>query len=330
MKVLVTGAAGFLGSHICQSALKAGHDVLGLDNFYTGQRRNVDRLLDASRFHFHDADVVATTPDALERLCHEAFGVNRVDRIFHFACPASPPLYQRDPLFTLDTCYIGSRNLLESAERMGARILLASTSEIYGDPDVHPQPESYWGNVNTFGPRSCYDEGKRVMETLGLAFAARGTEVRIVRIFNTYGPQMSPGDGRVLTNFITQALKNEPLTVYGDGGQTRSFCYVDDLVRGLFLLMESNVTEPTNIGSEAEYSILDIARTVKEVVGTSAPIVFHDLPRDDPKLRRPDISKARALLSWEPRISLHEGLSHMIADLRASEGFSTDSNPRAP
>jgi UDP-glucuronate decarboxylase len=316
MNVIVTGAAGFLGSHLCEAFLAQGHAVFGIDNFFSGRHENLEDLRKQKKFRFLEADIVGLSPEAYESESLATFNGARADRIFHFACPASPPVYQKDPLFTLDTCYLGSRNALAAAERMNARILLASTSEIYGDPDCHPQPESYWGNVNSYGPRSCYDEGKRVMETLGLAFQARGVAVRIVRIFNTYGPRMSPGDGRVLTNFITQALRGDPLTVYGDGAQTRSFCYVDDLVRGLGLLMESGVTSPVNLGSEFEHTILEMATTVKSATGSKAPIVHEPLPTDDPKQRRPDISKARRDLGWEPRVSLQEGMEKMIGYLR--------------
>lgn len=308
---VITGVAGFLGFHLAVRLLKEGHSVLGVDNFYTGSRKNVaDLQASFPAFSFLERNIVEIcSPDFF---CDHIPQNESIDRIYHLACPASPPAYQMDPLFTLDTCYLGSRAMLAAAERFGARILLASTSEVYGDPAVHPQPESYWGNVNSHGPRACYDEGKRVMEALAFAYRQRGTAIRIARIFNTYGPRMSPFDGRVLTNFIMQALRGEELTVYGDGSQTRSFCYVDDLVDGLCRLMESSTEEPVNLGSSFEYSILEIAHAVRRIAGPGAGIVFQPLPQDDPKIRRPDTTKAQTLLGWQAGTSLETGVSLMV------------------
>jgi UDP-glucuronate decarboxylase len=310
MNVLVTGAAGFLGFHLCEKLLADGHSVTGVDNFYTGSRSNRDDLVKNKNFKFVEADILEFGPSQAERLLG---GNQKFDRIYHMACPASPPQYQRDQLYTLDVCTTGSRNVFELAKHWKARILIASTSEIYGDPEVHPQPESYRGNVNTLGPRSCYDEGKRVMETLGFIYASQhNVNVRIARIFNTYGPRMSGDDGRVVSNFVCQALKGQDLTVYGDGSQTRSFCYYSDQVAGLNKLMESTETGPVNIGSNREFSVLELAQTVRELSGRKLNIVHLDLPIDDPKIRRPDLSRAKALLNWEPTVALKQGVAEMM------------------
>jgi nucleoside-diphosphate-sugar epimerase len=303
MRVLLTGAAGFLGSHLAERLLKEGCEVIGVDNLSTGQRRNLDRLLAHPGFHFLQADV--TRPLEVE---------GPLDWVLHFASPASPPRYLKLPIATLLVNAEGTRHLLDLALRKGARFFLASTSEVYGDPLVHPQPETYWGNVNPIGPRSIYDEGKRYAEALTTAYhRAYGVPVRIVRIFNTYGPFMDPEDGRVVSNFIVQALKGKPLTVFGDGSQTRSFCYVDDLIEGIRRLMEVDYPYPVNLGNPEEYRVLELAQLVKELTGSSSPITFLPLPEDDPKQRRPDITLARKLLGWEPRVRVREGLQRTIA-----------------
>ncbi|BDG26756.1 epimerase [Thermus thermophilus] len=313
MRVLLTGAAGFLGSHLAERLLKGGCEVIGVDNLSTGQRRNLDRLLAHPGFHFLQADVAR--PLEVE---------GPLDWVLHFASPASPPRYLKLPIPTLLVNAEGTRHLLDLALKKGARFFLASTSEVYGDPLVHPQPESYWGNVNPVGPRAVYDEGKRYAEALVTAYHTHfGLPVRIVRIFNTYGPYMDPEDGRVVTNFITQALKGEPLTVYGDGSQTRSFCYVDDLVEGIVRLMEVDYAGPVNLGNPEEYTVLELARLVKEITHSPSEIVFKPLPQDDPKQRRPDISLARRLLGWEPRVPVREGLLRTITYFRevVAQGF---------
>ncbi|OHV77929.1 NAD-dependent dehydratase [Ensifer sp. LCM 4579] len=301
-RILVTGGAGFLGSHLCELLLGAGHQVVCLDNFSTGLRRNIARLKRFDTFRVIAHDIV-------EPLDIEA------DEIYNLACPASPPHYQIDPIQTTKTCVIGSLNLLELAARRGARILQASTSEVYGDPQVHPQVEAYWGNVNSFGPRSCYDEGKRCAETLFFDFhKVRGVEIKIVRIFNTYGPRMRPDDGRVVSNFIVQALKGEDITVYGDGSQTRSFCFVDDLIDGLVRLMGSpaSLTGPVNLGNPGEFTIGELAEQVIQLTGSRSRIVRQPLPVDDPRQRRPDISLAARELGWRPTVNLSEGLAQTI------------------
>jgi UDP-glucuronate decarboxylase len=340
MRILVTGAAGFVAFHLIQKLLREGNTVLGIDNFMSGQERNIADLLAQfpGQFSFIKVDInelfrpeisVKTQWAALRAnassvkfdIADTASEANNFQRIYHLACPASPPIYQKDMLHTLDTCYVGSRNIFELAEQHKARVLIASTSEIYGDPEVHPQPEHYRGNVNTVGIRSCYDEGKRAMETMGFIYREQhGVEVRTARIFNTYGPRMSPEDGRVLTNFISQALRGEALTIYGDGKQTRSFCYVDDLVRGLCLLMESAVTEPVNLGSQFEFTILEMAEKVRQWINPALESKFVDLPKDDPKIRRPDTSRAKELLGWEPRVSLEVGVKTMIEEFRRNLG----------
>ncbi len=301
MRILVTGGAGFLGSHLSEKLLHQGHEVLCLDNFFTGQRKNVEHLLDNKNFELIRHDV--TQPILLE-----------VDRIYNLACPASPVHYQFNPVKTIKTSVMGAINMLGLAKRTRSRILQASTSEVYGDPDVHPQPESYWGSVNPIGIRSCYDEGKRVAETLFMDYHRQNkVDIRIIRIFNTYGPRMHPNDGRVVSNFIVQALRKEEITIYGDGRQTRSFCYVDDLLEGMVRLME-HPTEimPVNIGNPVEFSMLELAQLVIELTGSSSKIVFRPLPADDPRQRKPDIQRAKSLLNWEPRVELRQGIEETI------------------
>lgn len=300
--ILVTGGAGFLGSHLCERLLDRGDEVICLDNLFTGRKENIRHLMRHSRFEFMRHDIV------------EPFMVE-CDQIYNLACPASPVAYQYNPIKTIKTSSVGTVNVLGLAKRCRARILHASTSEVYGDPSVHPQPESYWGNVNPIGPRSCYDEGKRVAESLCMNYHdAHGVEVRIIRIFNTYGPRMDPNDGRVISNFITQALRGEALTVYGDGSQTRSFCYRDDLIEGMIRLMDQNEdTGPVNIGNPGEFSMLELAQAVIEATGSDSTVNHLPLPQDDPQQRRPDITKARQLLDWEPTIDLKEGLQKTIA-----------------
>jgi len=301
-RVLVTGGAGFLGSHLCERLLDRGDEVICLDNFFTGRRKNVEHLLDHHRFELLRHDVVQ--PVLLE-----------VDRIFNLACPASPVHYQYNAVKTVKTSVMGAINMLGLAKRTRARILQASTSEVYGDPELHPQPEAYWGHVNPIGIRSCYDEGKRVAETLFMDYHRQNqVDIRIVRIFNTYGPRMHPDDGRVVSNFIVQALKGEDITIYGDGKQTRSFCYVDDLIEGFVRLMNQNeVTGPINIGNPGEFTMLQLAEITLKLVGGKSKIVYRPLPNDDPKQRRPDIALARKVLKWEPTVQLEEGLKRTIA-----------------
>jgi len=303
LRVLVTGGAGFLGSHLCDRLLAEGHDVLCVDNFYTSTRRNIVHLLEHPNFELMRHDV--TFPLYVE-----------VDRIYNLACPASPIHYQRDPVQTTKTSVHGAINMLGLAKRTGARILQASTSEVYGDPEVHPQPEAYWGNVNPIGVRSCYDEGKRCAETLFFDYRRQhGLPIKVARIFNTYGPRMLGNDGRVVSNFIVQALAGQDITIYGDGSQTRSFCYVDDLVDGLIRLMESDeqVTGPINLGNPGEFSIKELAEKVVALVGSGSKLVYEPLPQDDPTQRQPDISKARDVLGWEPKVALDEGLPKTVA-----------------
>ncbi|MRR57206.1 MAG: SDR family oxidoreductase [Deltaproteobacteria bacterium] len=301
MRVLITGGAGFIGSHLCERLLGEGHDVLCLDNFFTGNKENINDLLDHHKFELIRHDV--TEPILLE-----------TDRIFNLACPASPIHYQYNPVKTIKTSVMGAIHMLGLAKRVKARILQASTSEVYGDPLVHPQPEEYLGNVNTTGIRSCYDEGKRVAETLMMDYHRQnGVDIRIVRIFNTYGPRMALNDGRVVSNFIVQALRGEDLTVYGDGSQTRSFCYVDDLIEGILRFMEcEGFTGPMNIGNPAETSILEFATRIINLTGSSSRVVFKPLPSDDPKQRQPDISLAREKLGWEPKSDIDTGLKKTI------------------
>ncbi len=303
MRTLVTGGAGFLGSHLCERLLNDGHEVIALDNLFTGSRKNIAHLLERPEFEFIRHDVVQ--PILLE-----------VDWIFNLACPASPIHYQHNPVKTVKTSVMGALNVLGLAKRINARVLQASTSEIYGDPEVHPQREDYWGNVNTLGPRSCYDEGKRVAETLMMNYHIQNdVDVRIVRIFNTYGPRMAVGDGRVISNFVCSALRNEPVTIYGDGVQTRSFCYVSDLIDGFIKLMTyegEGCCDPVNIGNPDEYSIKSLVDCLGDVVGKKLIVENHPLPQDDPKRRCPDISRAKSLLGWSPTIKLPEGLGKTV------------------
>lgn len=301
MRVLVTGGAGFIGSHLCKFLLEKGEEVLCLDNFYTGRKENIKNLFDFYNFELVRHDIVE--PILLE-----------TDAIFHLACPASPVHYQYNPVKTTKTSVMGTINMLGLAKRVKAKMLLASTSEVYGDPTEHPQKESYWGNVNPIGPRSCYDEGKRVAETLMMDYHRQNkVDIKIVRIFNTYGPNMLKNDGRVVSNFIVQALSGEPITIYGNGSQTRSFCYVDDLVKGLYLMMQSiNFTGPVNLGNPNEFTIKELAEKVLELTGSKSEIIYKELPPDDPTQRKPDIGLAREKLNWEPEIQLKEGLVKTI------------------
>jgi len=303
--ILVTGGAGFLGSHLCDRLIKRGSNVLCLDNFFTGRKANISHLIGHPQFELIRHDIV--NPVFLE-----------VDRIYNLACPASPEAYQYNPIKTIKTSTVGMVNVLGIAKRCRARILHASTSEVYGDPDVHPQREDYWGHVNPIGPRSCYDEGKRVAESLCVNYQqAHDLEVRLIRIFNTYGPRMDPNDGRVISNFITQALRGEPLTVYGDGAQTRSFCYVDDLIEGMLRMMDQDQdTGPVNLGNPVENSMLELAEQVLEVTGSESVIEHRELPKDDPRQRCPDITKARELLDWSPQVPLATGLQNAVAYYR--------------
>ena len=306
MRILVTGGAGFIGSHLCERLLAEGHRVTCLDNFFTGRRENIEHLLDNHRFEVVRHDV--TEPLFIE-----------VDQIYNLACPASPVHYQYNPVKTVKSNVLGTINMLVLAKRLRARILQASTSEVYGEPTVHPQPESYWGNVNPIGPRSCYDEGKRVAETLMMDYHRQDRiDIRIARIFNTYGPRMAENDGRVVSNFIVQALRGQELTIYGSGEQTRSFCYVDELVDGLMRLMAAEGRhQPVNLGNPVEFTIRQLAEEVFRTVGTESRVTYHALPQDDPTQRKPDISRAREWLGWEPRITLAEGLSRTVAFFRA-------------
>lgn len=306
IKTLVTGGAGFLGSHLCDRLIRRGEDVLCVDNFLTGSKRNVSHLLGNPNFELLHQDV--TIPLYVE-----------VDRIYNLACPASPVHYQLDPVQTTKTSVHGAINMLGLAKRVKARILQASTSEVYGDPQVHPQPESYWGHVNAIGPRSCYDEGKRCAETLFFDYHRQhGLEIKIMRIFNTYGPRMHPNDGRVVSNFIVQALKGDDITIYGDGQQTRSFCYVDDLIEGMLRMMDSpaTFTGPVNIGNPGEFSMLELAENILRLVGGKSRLIFGPLPADDPKQRQPDIALAKQVLAWTPKVDLEDGLRETIAYFR--------------
>ncbi|ETX28743.1 UDP-glucuronic acid decarboxylase family protein [Roseivivax isoporae] len=301
-RILVTGGSGFLGSFLCESLLDDGHDVLCVDNFQTGARENVRHLLDHPRFEMLRHDV--TVPLWVE-----------VDEIWNLACPASPVHYQTDPVQTVKTSVMGAINMLGLAKRTKSKIFQASTSEVYGDPRVHPQPEGYWGNVNPIGPRSCYDEGKRCAETLFFDYQRQcGVNIRMARIFNTYGPRMNPYDGRVVSNFIVQALKGEPITLYGEGQQTRSFCYVEDLIRGFRALMDApdDTPMPINLGNPGEFTIRELAEIINELTGSQSRMVYRPLPQDDPTQRRPDITRAKELLGWEPKIALREGLIRTI------------------
>jgi UDP-glucuronate decarboxylase len=301
MRVLVTGGAGFIGSHLCERLLADGHDVLCLDNFYTGRRHHISHLRDSRDFELVRHDVIE--PILLE-----------VDRVFHLACPASPVHYQFNPVKTVKTNVMGTINMLGLSKRVKARMLHASTSEVYGDPQVHPQTEDYWGHVNPIGPRSCYDEGKRVAETLCFDYHRQnGVDIRVVRIFNTYGPRMLANDGRVVSNFVVRALQGDPLEIYGDGSQTRSFCYVDDLTEGLVAMMDQEQTVgPVNLGNPGEFTIKQLAELVIELTNSSSTLVRGPLPTDDPVRRCPDITRAREILGWEPTIQLREGLLKTI------------------
>ena len=312
-RVLISGGAGFLGSHLAERLIADGYQVLCVDNFYTGTRRNIEHLIENKNFELLRHDI-----------SHPLFV--EVDEIYNLACPASPIHYQRDPVQTTKTSVLGAINMLGLAKRLGGKIFQASTSEIYGDPGVHPQPEEYWGNVNPIGLRSCYDEGKRCAETLFFDYRRQhGLDIKVARIFNTYGPRTHPNDGRVVSSFIVQALTNEPITIFGDGQQTRSFCYVDDLIDGFVRLMATpeEVSGPINLGNPSEFTIVELATKILDVTNSKSRIVKRPLPEDDPRQRRPDITKARSVLGWEPRIGLDEGLKKTIAyfETLASEGI---------
>jgi UDP-glucuronate decarboxylase len=305
MRILVTGGAGFIGSHLIDRLMEQGQEVICLDNFYTGARRNIVKWLGNPYFELIRHDI--TEPIRLE-----------VDQIYHLACPASPIHYQYNPVKTIKTNVLGTMYMLGLAKRVKARFLLASTSEVYGDPDVHPQTEEYRGNVNCIGPRSCYDEGKRVAETLAFEYyREHKVDIRVARIFNTYGPRMLENDGRVVSNFVVQALRGEPLTVYGQGSQTRSFCYVSDLVEGLMRLMNGDFIGPVNLGNPDEYTILELAQVIQGMINPEAELVYKPLPEDDPKQRQPDIARAKTYLDWSPTIPLRQGLKMTIEDFRS-------------
>lgn len=303
-KILITGGAGFLGSHLCDRMIEQGHQVFCLDSLFTGSLKNIEHLKKHSGFKFIKHDVV------------DPINIDRLDEIYNLACPASPVHYQYNPIHTMKTSVIGSLNVLELARATGAKVFQASTSEVYGDPTVHPQPEEYWGNVNTIGIRSCYDEGKRAAETLFFDYQRTyNLRIKVVRIFNTYGPRMAADDGRVVSNFIVQALRGENLTVYGDGTQTRSFCYADDLVEGFIRLMNSGdeVLGPINLGNPGEFTMIELAEKVLRLTGSKSKLVHLPLPQDDPKQRRPDITKAKQYLGWEPTVPLEQGLEQTIS-----------------
>jgi UDP-glucuronate decarboxylase len=302
MRILVTGGAGFIGSHLCENLLEKGNDVLCLDNFYTGSKDNIRHMISSDRFELIRHDIIE--PILLE-----------VDRVFHLACPASPVHYQYNPVKTIKTSVMGTINMLGLAKRVKARIMLASTSEVYGDPEIHPQPESYWGNVNCIGRRSCYDEGKRVAESLMMDYHRQNkVDIKIARIFNTYGPRMALDDGRVVSNFIVQALKGEDITIYGDGSQTRSFQYVDDLLSGMMQFMDvEEFIGPLNLGNPVEFTIKELAQKVIDLTGSSSKMITKPLPSDDPTQRQPDITLAREKLNWEPEVGLEQGLKKTIA-----------------
>ncbi len=306
MRVLITGAAGFLGSHLADRFLREGHQVVGLDNFITGNPDNIAHLMGHERFEFVRHNISTYT-----------YVSGPLDGVLHFASPASPIDYLEHPIATLKVGALGTHNALGLAKAKGARFFLASTSEVYGDPLVHPQQESYWGNVNPIGPRGVYDEAKRFAEAMTMAYhRAHGVDTRIVRIFNTYGPRMRPHDGRVVSNFIVQALQGEPLTLYGDGSQTRSFCYVDDEIEGIYRLFLHGDAQPMNIGNPHEFTVRQLAEVVLELTGSASPLTFQVLPEDDPKVRQPDIARARAVLGWEPQVDLREGVRRTIAHFR--------------
>lgn len=299
-KILVTGGAGFIGTHLCKKLLSENNIVMCLDNFFTGRHKNIEQFIQNPNFRLIEHDII--NPIDIE-----------VDEIYNLACPASPPHYQYDPIKTMQTSVLGIINMLELAKKYKAKILQASTSEVYGDPLIHPQVESYWGNVNPIGIRSCYDEGKRCAETLIMDYhRTEGLDTKIVRIFNTYGPYMTPDDGRVVSNFIIQALKNENITIYGDGTQTRSFCYVDDLVDGLIKMMNSNLIGPINLGNPSERTILDFAKLIIKITNSKSKIIHTTLPKDDPTKRQPDITLAREKLNWQPKINIYEGIDKTV------------------
>lgn len=303
-KILVTGGAGFLGSHLCDRLIAQGHHVIALDSLFTGSLNNISGLKDHPAFSFIKQDVV------------DPINLDGIDEIYNLACPASPVHYQYDPIHTMKTSVLGALNVLELARKTNAKVFQASTSEVYGDPFVHPQPEEYWGNVNTIGIRSCYDEGKRAAETLFFDYhRAHGLRIKVVRIFNTYGPRMAADDGRVVSNFIVQALRGENLTIYGDGSQTRSFCYADDLVEGFIRLMNSSdeILGPINLGNPGEFTMIELAEKVLRLTGSTSKLIHLPLPQDDPKQRRPDITKAKEYLDWAPTIALEQGLERTIA-----------------
>jgi UDP-glucuronate decarboxylase len=317
MRILVTGGAGFIGSHLIDQLMREQHEVICLDNFYTGRKQNVQQWLGNANFELIRHDI--TEPIRLE-----------VDQIYHLACPASPVHYQYNPIKTTKVNFLGTMNMLGLAKRIKARFLLASTSEVYGDPDVHPQPEEYRGSVNTIGIRSCYDEGKRIAETLSFDYhREHNVDIRVARIFNTYGPRMLENDGRVVSNFISQSLRGKPLTIYGDGSQTRSFCYVDNLVDGLMKLMNGDRLGPINLGNPEEYTILELAQKIRDKINPTQEIVFKPLPQDDPRQRKPDITKAESWLHWRPDVPLEEGLSKTIAEFQERLGTSIEQNDLA-
>jgi len=302
-KILVTGGAGFIGSHLCDFLLEQGHEIIALDNFLTGSRQNIEHLVDNKNFQLVEEDII-----------NEFFVEGKIDQVYNLACPASPIHYQKNAIRTIKANTKGMINVLGLAKEHKSRILQASTSEVYGDPEIHPQAESYHGNVNPIGPRACYDEGKRVAETLCFDYhRSHGLEIRVARIFNTYGPRMAPDDGRVVSNFIVQALSGSEITIYGDGSQTRSFCFVSDLVRGLHALMESGETGPINLGNPQEFTVKQLAEKIVAMTGSNSKIVYRPLPQDDPARRRPDITLAKSKLSWSPQVDIDEGLKQAIA-----------------
>jgi UDP-glucuronate decarboxylase len=305
MKIVVTGGAGFIGSHLVDRLMESGHEVICVDNLYTGRECNNAQWSEHPNFQFIEHDII------------NPITIDKVDQIYNLACPASPVHYQSDPIQTAKTNFLGTLNMLELANKSKARLLLASTSEVYGDPLIHPQVESYWGNVNCNGIRSCYDEGKRIAETITFDYHRQtGVEVRVARIFNTHGERMLENDGRVVSNFVVQALRGIPLTIFGDGSQTRSFCYVSDLVEGLIRLMNGNYIGPVNLGNPGEYTILQLAQTIQDMIDPTAKLIFKPLPQDDPQRRQPDISQAKLHLGWEPTVQLKEGLLKTIAYFR--------------